>query len=84
MAEIRLRPKHQLTLPASIVREAGLQANDRLAVSFSNGHIIITPKPSHDEKDDVLAYAGIFSGAWGDTPEETEATIHQLRSEWTR
>jgi len=81
MPEIRMRPKHQVTLPASIVREASIKPDDRLSVTFVNGNIIITPVRT-ETKDDVMSYAGIFRGAWGDTPEKVEATIHNLRNEW--
>lgn len=32
--------------------------------------------------DDVLSYAGLFSGAWGNTSEEINETIHNLHKEW--
>jgi antitoxin component of MazEF toxin-antitoxin module len=81
MPEIRMRPKHQVTLPASIVREASIKPDDRLSVVFTNGNIVITPV-RNEVKDDVMSYAGIFRGAWGNTPEQVEATIHNLRNEW--
>ncbi len=84
MPEIRMRPKHQVTLPASIVREANIQADDRLTVSLVNGSIIITPKIKDNRRDDVMAYAGLFRGAWGDTPQGVDETMHNLRAEWKR
>ncbi len=44
MAEIRMRRKHQVTLPASIVRLAGIEPEDMLTVTFTNGAIVIKPK----------------------------------------
>jgi antitoxin component of MazEF toxin-antitoxin module len=82
MPEIRLRPKHQVTLPASIVRQAHIQEDDRLLVSFVNGSIIITPKKDTAGKDDVMSYAGIYQGAWGDSLEDVERTMRQQRNEW--
>ena len=86
MPEIRMRPKHQVTLPASIVRQADIKADDRLTVEFVNGAIIITPvstKPGAPP-DDVMSFAGIGRGLWGATPTEVEATIRGLRNEWER
>jgi antitoxin component of MazEF toxin-antitoxin module len=84
MPEIRMRQKHQVTLPASIVREANIEPDDKLLVTFLNGAIIITPKKTEEAKDDFMSYAGLFKGAWGATDEEVDTTIHNLRNEWTR
>jgi antitoxin component of MazEF toxin-antitoxin module len=84
MPEIRMRPKHQVTLPASIVREANIQLDDRLTVSLVNGSIVITPKINDNRRDDVMAYAGLFRGAWGETPQAVEQSMHELRAEWKR
>ena len=85
MPEIRMRPKHQVTLPASIVREANLQTDDRLMVTFVNGNILISPKRSKaTAPQDVMAFAGIGRGVWGQTSDEVEATVRALRDEWER
>ncbi|MDO5624197.1 MAG: AbrB/MazE/SpoVT family DNA-binding domain-containing protein [Pseudomonadota bacterium] len=81
MPDVRMRPKHQLTLPAAIVRQANIHTDDVLHVDYVNGAIILTPQ-TDDAKDDVLSYAGIFSGAWGDTPEQADDTLRKLRAEW--
>jgi antitoxin component of MazEF toxin-antitoxin module len=44
MPEIRMRAKHQITLPASVVRAANLKVDDRLNVDYINGVIVITNK----------------------------------------
>ncbi len=82
MPEIRMRPKHQITLPASIVREANLAPDDRLDVSYTNGVIVLTPrsKSISEQKFDVMAYAGIGKGMWGNTPEEVNKYINDLRA----
>jgi bifunctional DNA-binding transcriptional regulator/antitoxin component of YhaV-PrlF toxin-antitoxin module len=83
MPEIRMRPKHQITLPASVVRAANLKEDDRLNVDYLNGVIVITQKKSDNKnKSDVMAYAGIGKGLWGDTPDEIDATIRTLRDSW--
>jgi hypothetical protein len=82
MPEIRMRPKHQVTLPANIVREAKLSPDDRLEVSYTNGVIVLTPRPkaSSVQKFDFMAYAGIGKGVWGSTSEEVNKYINDLRA----
>lgn len=86
LAEIRMRPKHQVTLPASIVRKANFQVDDRLCVDFVNDTIIIKRKDSKPAKPakTIMSYAGIGSSLWGNTTTEVEATIRDLRSSWER
>ena len=84
MPEIRMRPKHQVTLPASIVHEAKLKPDDRLSVTFINGSIIITPKQSAQEHDDIMSFAGIGHGLWGNTPAEVDQTLRDMKSSWQR
>ncbi|NBY34551.1 MAG: AbrB/MazE/SpoVT family DNA-binding domain-containing protein [Betaproteobacteria bacterium] len=85
MPEIRMRSKNQFTLPASLVRASGIQIDDKLSVSLVNGSIVITPMgPKHHGLSDVMAFAGIAQGVWGDTPEEVEQTLKRDRSTWER
>lgn len=85
MPEIRMRPKHQVTLPASIVREANLQTDDRLTVTYVSGNILITPTRNRaSAPNDVMAFAGIGRGVWGQTADEVEANVRGLRDEWER
>jgi bifunctional DNA-binding transcriptional regulator/antitoxin component of YhaV-PrlF toxin-antitoxin module len=82
MPEIRMRRKHQVTLPASIVREAGIKPDDMLTVTFMNGAIFIRPKiEATGPQDDLMSYAGIGRGVWGNTPDEIQASIRSLREE---
>jgi len=82
MPELRMRPKHQVTLPANIVREAKLAPDDRLEVSYTNGVIVLTPRPNaaSAQKFDFMAYAGIGKGVWGSTSEEVNKYINDLRA----
>lgn len=84
MPEIRMRPKHQVTLPASVVREAKLKPDDRLTVTFINGSIIITPKHDAKDQDDIMSFAGIGHGLWGNTPEEVDQTLRNMKNSWER
>ncbi len=84
MSEIRMRPKHQVTLSASIVHLAQIKPDDTLSVSYLNGSIIITPKIHHQEEINILSFAGIGRGLWGNTTEDVDATIRNMKEAWER
>jgi bifunctional DNA-binding transcriptional regulator/antitoxin component of YhaV-PrlF toxin-antitoxin module len=66
-----MRSKNQFTLPASLVRESGIQIDDKLSVSLVNGSIVITPMgPKHHGLSDVMAFAGIAQGVWLTPPKK--------------
>lgn len=81
MPDIRLRHKHQVTLPASVVRAANIKPDDWLSVTYVNGSIIITPK---QEPSDLMSFAGIGRGLWGETAEEVDQTLRNLKDAWER
>lgn len=79
MPEIRMRPKHQLALPAQIVSEAKLSSDDRLEVTYTNGVIVLTPRSvaSSSHEFDIMAYAGIGKGMfWGASKKWTRLFIN--------
>lgn len=86
MPEVRLRPKGQVTIPASIIEKAHLSEDVMLDVELVNGVITLTPHPQGKgrAREDIMAYAGIFRGAWGDTAKKVDETISKLRDEWER
>lgn len=85
MPEIRMRSKNQFTLPASVVRESGIQIDDKLSVMCVNGSIVITPLANKKYGvDGVMGFAGIAQGVWGDSPEEVEQTLSNDRATWQR
>lgn len=47
---------------------------------YANGTIMIR-LPEHRPPVDVMQYAGIGRGLWGETAEDVERTIRQLRDE---
>ncbi len=81
MPTIRMRPKHQVTLPASVVRQANLALDDKLEVTYSHGVIVLTPqaKASAPQNFDPMAYAGIGKGIWGATAKEINQHLDELR-----
>ena len=83
LPQIRMRSKHQFTLPARIAQQANIQTDDRLTVTYTNGHIILAPVQSRIvAKDDVMSYAGMFRGAWGGTAAQVDQTLNNLHNEW--
>ncbi len=84
MPEIRMRPKHQVTLPASLVRQANIKLDDKMSVSYVNGSIILTPTESAKNQTDIMTFAGIASGLWGSTPKEIDQTMDSMKSGWER
>ena len=83
MSQVRLRPKHQVTLPAKIVRQAKLDTDDRLAVSFLNGSIILTPAKASVPAD-LMSYAGIGHGLWGKNAAQVDAHLVAMKDAWQR
>lgn len=84
MPEVQMRGKNQVTLPASIVKIAHLPERCTFDVDYINGVITLRPKTVSPKKDDVMSYAGLFAGAWGETVAEVENTIRELHNEWEK
>lgn len=84
MTEIRMRPKHQVTLPANLVRQANIKLDDKLAVSYVNGSIILTPSAAGKNQTDIMSFAGIANGLWGSTADEIDLTLGNMKSGWER
>ena len=84
MQEIRMRPKHQVTLPASLVRQANIKLDDKLSVSLVNGSIILTPSAPSANPTDIMAFAGIADGFWGNTAEQIDKAVSETKSGWDR
>jgi AbrB family looped-hinge helix DNA binding protein len=72
--------KNQITLPAQLLREIGIGPGDRLAISREGNRLVMRPRP----RDWVEYHAGSLRGLYGDTPEEIEAYIKELRDESNR
>ncbi|MDP1620315.1 AbrB/MazE/SpoVT family DNA-binding domain-containing protein [Sulfuriferula sp.] len=84
MSTVRVRPKHQITLPVSIVNQAGIHQDDLLEASYANGVIMLVPKARQARKGDIMDYAGIAYTVYGKTADDIDAGIAQLRDEWER
>jgi bifunctional DNA-binding transcriptional regulator/antitoxin component of YhaV-PrlF toxin-antitoxin module len=83
MQTVRVRDKHQITLPMSIVRAAHIRENDRLSVDYRNGMIIIVTE-TKEKAPSIRDYIGIAKNTYGKTGEEVNAYISNARDSWER
>ena len=84
MPEVRLGPKGQLTIPATILEKAQLAADATFDIALVNGVITLTPKVRILNQEDIMAYAGTFKGAWGDSAEAVNSNLDTYRDEFER
>jgi antitoxin component of MazEF toxin-antitoxin module len=84
MPKITLRPKGQVTIPASILGQWNARPDDVLDVQLANGVVMFTPVSRRDASPDLMAFAGLGKGLWGNTPEQVEDSIQSLRDAWVR
>lgn len=78
---VRLRPKHQITLPMQIVEQAGLAPDALLLAKYSHGVITLTPQASARPAGGILAYAGVAKHCWGQSAAEVQQHIDELRED---
>lgn len=84
MPQVRVRPKHQITLPSRIVAAAHIKPDDVLEVAYANGVVTLVPVSRKERKGSVMAYAGIAQGIWGQTTDEIAAELNSDRESWER
>ena len=68
--------KNQITLPAHLLREMGLAAGDRLAITRDEGRLILRARP----RDWVKYHGGSLAGLYGKDAAEIDAYLEELRS----
>lgn len=84
MAQIRLRERNQLTLPAAIAAAAKLSPNDALEVNFVNGVITLVPVAQPGARRSIIDFVGIAPGLWGANAAEVDAYLQAERDSWER
>jgi AbrB family looped-hinge helix DNA binding protein len=72
--------KNQITLPAHLLRELGLRAGDRLAVTREGARLVLRARP----KDWVAYHGGSLKGLYGKDGEEIDAYVKDLRADTER
>jgi AbrB family looped-hinge helix DNA binding protein len=84
MSQVRVRLKHQITIPIRIAEAAHIKPDDMLEVAYANGIITLVPVNRMARKESVMGYAGIARGIWGKTTFEIEAGLNNDRESWER
>ncbi len=84
MTQVRVRKKHQITLPARIAESANIKLDDMLEVAFNNGVVTLIPVSRKHRKKSTMAYAGIARGIWGKNTREIEVEVNKTRDSWER
>lgn len=84
MLQIRVREKHQITLPMAIVRGAGIRESDLLDVRFKNGVISLTPSKSAQPKKSLMDFVGLTPGLYGKDAAQVAQYLEQERDGWER
>ena len=83
--QVRVRNKHQITLPASVARAASISVNDVLSVDYRNGIITLTTQRTPAKKrPSLMEFAGCAKGLYGRTPKEIESYVANERASWER
>ncbi|MFQ5879030.1 MAG: AbrB/MazE/SpoVT family DNA-binding domain-containing protein [Dehalococcoidia bacterium] len=72
--------KHQITLPADMVRDLGLKAGQKYVIASERGQIVLYP----DKHTTTAYFAGSLEGTYGRTKEEIDAYLHEIRAGWER
>lgn len=67
-----------------MVEETHLLEKCKFDVDSVNSISTFTPENPTRKKDDLMSYAGIFPGAWGETSAEVETTVRHLHNEWEK
>jgi AbrB family looped-hinge helix DNA binding protein len=69
--------KNQITLPVQLLREIGLGPGDRLAVTREGNRLILRARP----KNWAEYYGGSLKGLYGNTVEEIDDYVRELRDD---
>jgi bifunctional DNA-binding transcriptional regulator/antitoxin component of YhaV-PrlF toxin-antitoxin module len=88
MAQVKLREKGQVTIPAELLQEWSKKnqvfINDTMEARLSNGVLMLIPQKRHATKRSLMSFAGVGKGIWGKTPAEVDASVQEIRDSWKR
>lgn len=84
MPQVRVREKHQITLPAAVVRAANIGLHDTLEVSYQDGVIILMTPQAVQKRRPLMAMAGSTKGLYGRSTEERQQYLADERQSWHR
>lgn len=84
MPQVRIREKHQVTLPISIVRDADIHENDMLDVAYKNGVITLSVKKATAKKRSLMDFVGATRGVYGQDAAQVAQYLDGERDTWDR
>ncbi len=84
MPMIRVREKHQITLPKEIVTFLHLKPDTYLEYSITNNGVMIRAAQLKSKRINIFRYAGAGKRRVYKTAQEADAYIANLRDEWER
>lgn len=84
MPMIRVREKHQITLPKDVVSFFQVKPDTYLEYSITANGVLIKPVHFKKERVDLFSYAGAGKKRVYKTAQEADAYISNLRDEWER
>ena len=73
---VRMNSKHQITLPATVRQQLGIDTGDRFLVTIRDGVIILIPEP----KGAVEELRGLYREIWEGV--DVQDYIDQERDAW--
>ena len=77
VATVTMSRKHQLTLPADMVRDLGLEPGQKYVIANEEGRIVLYPD-KHSRTD---YFAGSLGGLYGKTKEDVDAYLAEVRGD---
>ena len=84
MPQVRIREKHQVTLPISIVRDAGIHENDKLDEAYKNGIITLSVKKAATKKRSLMDFVGATRGVYSQDAAQVAQYLDSERDTWER
>ena len=77
-ADVTISSKRQITIPARMAKQLGLQAGGVMVARVDDGKIVLTPRP----RSWVEWVSGSLKGTYGSTKEEIDAYVREVRQGW--
>jgi bifunctional DNA-binding transcriptional regulator/antitoxin component of YhaV-PrlF toxin-antitoxin module len=83
---VRVREKHQITLPKAIAQAAAIHPDDLLHATYTNGVITLEPVrgAKSGERVGAASYLGALTGTYGKGVDQTNARLRAERDSWDR
>ena len=82
MSAVRLRERHQITLPSDVVLAAGLETDDSLEVTYVNGIIQLMPTKNSPHRADISRFVGAAGSSYGTGSEDINQYVRDQRDSW--